>query len=100
MSDEQNQGLDGQPPIDEAPQGRPTGLRGKLPARHVPEISLDRFRLALASESLPAAFDITGGLQNWGMLGNDQYGDCGPAAIQHLRISGRKPFQCTHVSGT
>jgi hypothetical protein len=59
---------------------------GKQPYRH------DERTLQLARYIDPARLpvgplDLTQHVSEWGMLGNDQAGDCGPAAWEHLRIA-------------
>ena len=70
-----------------APSGpaRKAGKRGKRPAVHVPELRLHNFRRA-APEPPPAAADVSCGIVDWGMLGNDTIGDCGPCATEHDRM--------------
>lgn len=34
----------------------------------------------------PVALDYSGHVQDWGMYGNDQYGDCTEAAIAHMQM--------------
>lgn len=63
---------------------RIAGLRGKLPARHVPELELSRFRTLSPP---PPSADVSNGVTAWGMLGNDTYGDCGVAAFEHYRMA-------------
>jgi hypothetical protein len=51
---------------------------------------VNRLALAPYMADLPAApdhCDWTAGITAWGMIGNDQYGDCGPAAWEHGLMS-------------
>ena len=69
---------------------RPAGLQGRLPVK--PEGKRFAIQWAhdyLALPVLPPTYpiDVTGGVTNWGMLGNDQYGDCGEAGIRHVEMS-------------
>jgi hypothetical protein len=59
---------------------------GKQPYRHDDRtLQLARY---VDPTRLPAkALDLTEHVSDWGMLGNDQVGDCGPAAWQHLRMA-------------
>ena len=43
--------------------------------------------MALGQTSPPITFDFSGGLRHWGYLGNDVWGDCVPAATEHLRMA-------------
>jgi hypothetical protein len=53
-----------------------------------PEILLSRFALREKEDlaPLPLAYDVSGGMSAYGMLGNDKYGDCVPAATEHVRM--------------
>jgi hypothetical protein len=68
---------------------RQAGLRGRLPVK--PEGQ--RFALKWADQYLaqvPAPsypIDVAGGITDFGMLGNDQYGDCGEAGIRHVEMT-------------
>lgn len=69
---------------------RIAGLRGRLPVKPEGE----RFALSWAHELLVQAvplpvypIDVTGGITDFGMLGNDQYGDCGEAGIRHVEMT-------------
>lgn len=62
------------------------GKRGKRPARHEPTLALSRFERVMKVASPPPSGDVSGGIVDWGMLGNDQYGDCGVAAKCHLEM--------------
>lgn len=59
---------------------RPYGKRGLRPSPPTPELRLARFRAAAPA---PPSGDVTNGITDWQMLGNDTYGDCGPAATMH-----------------
>ena len=65
---------------------RPTGLKGRLPQRAVG----DRFNIQWAHQYLASPLpsptypiDVTGGITDFGMMGNDNYGDCGAAGEVH-----------------
>jgi hypothetical protein len=60
---------------------------GRKPARHVPELAIHNFRSLAERTALPSSGDVTNGITQWGMLGNDVYGDCVPAATEHYRMS-------------
>lgn len=67
---------------------RTPGLRGRLPVK-APD---DRYAIKYLHEyvTLPDPvypIDVSGGLTEWGMLGNDQVGDCGEAGIRHIEMS-------------
>ncbi len=76
---------------------RIAGLRGHRES-HAPEgLKLHNLRTT-APEMPPASADVSGGLSQWGMLGNgfdpdnlpcypNGAGDCGPAATEHLRMA-------------
>ena len=59
------------------------GKRGKKPARHVDTIALHQFK-RIEDVAVPTSGDVTNGVTSWGMLGNNQYGNCGVAAFEHL----------------
>ncbi len=63
---------------------RTAGRRG-VRESHAAHLLLSQFRLPVASP--PSSGDVTMGLQAWTMLGNDVYGDCGPAATMHCRMA-------------
>ena len=63
---------------------------GRLPQRRVG----NRFAIAWAHQYMAAAIpapvypiDVSGGITAWGMLGNDQYGDCGEAGQLHYQMA-------------
>lgn len=63
------------------------GKRGRLPQR----VEGDRFAIAYLHEYLATPtptypIDVSEAITDWGMLGNDTYGDCGPAAVAHDRM--------------
>ena len=72
--------------MTDTPRDLIAGKLGRKPARHVPELELERFRTQ-ARADVPASGDVSRGITSWLMLGNDQYGDCGPAATEHFRMS-------------
>ncbi len=56
---------------------------GKLPRRHDPRtLKMARY-LAPALPAPPAHVDYTRGVADWGMMLNDQLGDCTIAAVAH-----------------
>jgi len=66
------------------------GLRGRLPKRE----GADKLPLRWAHEYLTVPLpvpnypvDVSGGLKDWGMLGNDTYGDCGEAGQLHVQMA-------------
>lgn len=63
---------------------RTAGLRGRRPSPATPELRLANFR-ATAPAPPPPSGDVSCG-DDVGMLGNDQLGDCGPAATAHIRM--------------
>ncbi len=65
--------------------GRIAGMRGRRVPSHEPSLRLTNF--APPASSPPAQGDVSAGITDWGMLGNDQYGDCGAAAFQHGRMA-------------
>lgn len=82
------------------PQARIPGKRGRLPALPRNQRLAIKFVHEYARQPLPAPtypVDVTGGITDWGMLGNgpdptctvapDGVGDCTYAARQHLRMA-------------
>lgn len=67
---------------------RTPGLKGLKPQRQGDE----RFAIKWMHEYLEATptpsypIDVSKGITDWQMLGNDQYGDCVPAAVAHDRM--------------
>ena len=57
---------------------------GKHPVRHDPRTLLMATYLTPALPAAPATFDVSSKVHNWGMMGNDQIGDCTCAAAGHL----------------
>jgi len=57
---------------------------GKQVARHDPRSLLLASYLTPALPTAPASFDLTGKVKAWGMMDNDQIGDCTCAAAGHL----------------
>jgi len=68
-----------------APAPRRAGKRGRLPAEHVPSLLVHNFRRGPAVAP-PTSADVSCGITDWGMLGNDTIGDCAPAATAHDRM--------------
>jgi hypothetical protein len=73
---------------------RTPGLRGRLPQKQGDA----RYAIRWAHEYMTALptptypIDVSRGTTDWGMLGNDQYGDCVPAAVAHERmLAGAEP---------
>jgi len=67
---------------------RIAGRLGGVKESHAPDgLKLHNLRKGIRTTVLPAAADVSGGITDWGMLGNDTYGDCGPAATEHLRMA-------------
>lgn len=58
---------------------------GKLPPKNDPKTL--KFKSYLSSlPPTPTAIDWSGKVSNWGLLGNDQWGDCTCAAAMHLEM--------------
>lgn len=70
--------------MDDTVSRRAHGRRG-VRESHAPHLELSQFRTTAAAP--PASGDVTMGLTDWGMLGNDVFGDCGPAATMHCRMA-------------
>jgi hypothetical protein len=73
---------------------------GKLPARHDPRTLLLASYVTPALPPPPATADLTKKVSAWGMMANDQIGDCTCAAAGHLLMewtanSGKKMFTPT-----
>lgn len=69
-----------------SPEGPSAPVRlGRQPKREdTRTLKLARY---IAPEALPTGhLDLARNVPEWGMLGNDQVGNCGPVAFQHLRI--------------
>ena len=67
---------------------RTAGLRGRLPAKPPGERFALRWVADYAATPLPAPVypvDVSGGITEWGMDGNDRYGDCTFAAREHYK---------------
>jgi hypothetical protein len=70
---------------------------GKNPARHDPRTLLLAAYTTKALPNPPGSFDLTGKITVWGMMENDQLGDCTCAAAGHLLMewtanAGKKMF--------
>lgn len=74
---------------------RIAGKRGRRPSPPTPELHLRRF--APAPSMPPPAGDVTAGMTEVGMLGNDRLGICGPAATMHYFMA---KAASTNVRGT
>jgi hypothetical protein len=57
---------------------------GKSTARHDPRTLLLAAYVTPALPIPPASFDLTSKVSSWGMMDNDQIGDCTCAAAGHL----------------
>jgi hypothetical protein len=57
---------------------------GKHPVRHDPRTLLMASYLTTALPAAPATFDVSKKVHSWGMMENDQIGDCTCAAAGHL----------------
>lgn len=57
---------------------------GKQPVRHDPRTLLFAAYTTAALPTPPASLDLTTKIQNWGMMDNDQIGDCTCAAAGHM----------------
>jgi hypothetical protein len=73
---------------------------GKSPARHDPRTLLLASYTTHELPVPPAKFDLTGKVKSWGMMENDQIGDCTCAAAGHLLMewtanAGKKMFTPT-----
>jgi hypothetical protein len=73
---------------------------GKSPARHDPRTLLLASYTTTSLPTPPASFDLTGKVKSWGMMENDQIGDCTCAAAGHLLMewtanAGKKMFSPT-----
>ena len=73
---------------------------GKSVARHDPRTLLLASYVTPALPTPPASFDLTSKVKSWGMMDNDQIGDCTCAAAGHLLMewtanAGKKMFTPT-----
>ena len=64
---------------------RTPGKRGRRSPSHEPSLRLTNF--APPASAPPPAGDVTNGITDWGMLGNDAHSDCGAAAFEHGRMA-------------
>src|ERR1039458_319014 len=74
---------------------------GKSVARHDPRTLLLASYVTRTLPAPPASFDVTSKVKAWGMMDNDQIGDCTCAAAGHLLMewtanSGKKMFTPTY----
>jgi hypothetical protein len=68
---------------------RTAGLRGRRPAKPVGERFAIGWVHSYLAQPLPAPqypVDVSGGITDWGMDGNDQYGDCTFAGRLHYQL--------------
>lgn len=65
-------------------EGRQAGKTGLKQESHRPELLLSNF---LPPDHPLPHWDGTGGITNWGMDGNDVWGDCGAAATDHYDMA-------------
>ncbi len=66
---------------------RQAGKRGvRINELHLPDLELHKFKSTAPLPPLPTSGDVRCSLENIGMLGNDEFGDCGPAATEHIRM--------------
>ena len=63
---------------------RQAGRRGARES-HEPRLLLTQFRASATAP--PPNWDGSRGITEWGMDGNDTYGDCGPAATDHGNVA-------------
>jgi hypothetical protein len=64
---------------------RTPGKRGRRAPSHEPTLRLTKF--APPASKPPPSGDVSSGITDWGMLGNDTHSDCGAAAFQHGRMA-------------
>jgi len=74
---------------------------GKSAARHDPRTLLMASYVSTGVPTPPASFDLTTKVSSWGMMENDQIGDCTCAAAGHLLMewtanAGKKMFTPTN----
>lgn len=68
---------------------RVAGLRGRKAPSHAPDsLKLHNVRgcQSEAGRTAPPSGDVTQGITQYGMLMNDTLSDCGPAAVEHIRM--------------
>lgn len=72
---------------------RTPGKRGRLPQLQGEKRLAIRWAHQYRAIPEPAyPIDVSRGITDWGMLGNDQYGNCGPCGVAHERmIAGYAP---------
>ena len=64
---------------------RKAGKRGGFRESHEPRLDASQFVSSAVAGYLQ--FDVSHGFENWGMDGNDVYGDCGFAAMDHYNVA-------------
>lgn len=71
-------------PVHQAPVHLGRSFARRTVVSHAKHLALHNFLALLPDDFAPTVFDNTSGIQNWGMMGNDQLGDCTIAAPGHL----------------
>jgi len=82
------------------PEPRVAGKGGRRSPSHEPSLRLSNFAPSPSSPSPQG--DVSGGIADRGILGNDSHNDCGAAALQHGRMakSGRNVVATPRASRT
>lgn len=72
----------------EAPAPRKAGRRGLRAISHRADLLLHKYRGRQSEQgrTAPESHDSTQGLEDFGMLGNDEHSDCGAAMVEHVRM--------------
>lgn len=70
--------------------------------RRVPDPAYQKLRLKLTGQvpAHPISVDHFSKITNWGMLGNEKFGDCGPAAVAHYVMMVTEYLTGTMISPT
>lgn len=66
---------------------RQPGLRGRIPGQIVNVPHINKYRSTLVKHIPTYPVDVSFGITEWQMLGNDQYGDCTFAGREHYKMS-------------
>lgn len=65
---------------------QPSRMLGRRAPKNAPALRAASFLKVGAVPPHPPAADHFAAISTWDMLGNDRYGDCGPASVEHQRM--------------
>ncbi len=66
---------------------RIAGKLGRSGTRHIDTLKYRQILPTPPTWNPPPSATVIHGITTWGMDGNDKYGDCGPAAMDHYQVS-------------